>query len=70
MRVWKDILSGDELISDSYPHELIHENAVLKVKSRLIGKKANEDFGISGKYQGKPLKAILKPFVIDAYYLF
>jgi len=49
MRVWKDILSGDEMISDSYPHEFIHENAVMKVKSRLIAKKANEDFGISGK---------------------
>ena len=49
MRVWKDVLSGDELISDSYPHELIHEDAVLKVKSRLVSKKANEDFGISGK---------------------
>lgn len=56
MRVWKDILSGDEMISDSYPHEFIHENAVLKVRSRLIAKKANEDFGISGKSQGTSRK--------------
>lgn len=49
MRVWKDVLSGDEMISDSYPHELIYEDAVLRVKSRLVSKKANEDFGISGK---------------------
>ena len=48
MKVWKDILSGDEMVSDSYPHELIFEDACLEVKSRLLTKKANEDFGIAG----------------------
>ncbi len=49
MKVWKDVLSGDEMLSDSYPHEFIHEDAILRVQSRLISKKGNEDFGISGK---------------------
>ena len=47
MKVWKDILSGDEMVSDSYPHKLTFEDACLEVKSRLLTKKANEDFGVS-----------------------
>lgn len=49
MRVYKDVLSGDEMISDSYPFEMIHEDAVMKVQSRLISKNKNDDFGIGGK---------------------
>lgn len=50
MRVWKDVISGDEMISDSYPHTFVFEDAGLEVKSRLVSKKANEDFGIGCKY--------------------
>ena len=50
MRVFKDVISGDEMVSDSYPNNLIFEDACLEVKSRLISKKANEDFGISCKW--------------------
>ena len=49
MKVWKDILSGDEMVSDSYPQEESMGGACLEVKSRLLTKKANEDFGIAGK---------------------
>jgi hypothetical protein len=49
MKVWKDILSGDEMVSDSYPQTTTFEDACLEVKSRLLTKKANEDFGIAGK---------------------
>lgn len=49
MKVWKDILSGDEMVSDSYPHTETFDGACLEVKSRLITKKANEDYGIPGK---------------------
>jgi hypothetical protein len=49
MRVFKDIISGDEMVSDSYPNTLVFEDAALEVKSRLISKKANEDFGIGCK---------------------
>lgn len=46
MRVWKDIISGDEMCSDSYPFEEIFDGAGLEVKARFITKKENEDFGL------------------------
>lgn len=49
MKVWIDLLSGDEMVSDSYPHSVTFDGACLEVRSRLLTKKANEDFGISGK---------------------
>ena len=48
MKVWKDIISGDEMVSDSYKMSESFEGACLEVKSRLITKKANEDYGIPG----------------------
>ena len=48
MKVYKDIITGDEMVSDSYPQKLIYEDAILEVKSRLVTKGA-EDFGIAGK---------------------
>lgn len=48
MKVFKDIISGDEMVSDSYPHQLTFEDAILEVKSRLVTK-GNEDYGISCK---------------------
>ena len=50
MRVWKDVISGDEMISDSYPHTFVFENVGLEVKSRLVSKNANDNFGIGGKF--------------------
>ena len=47
MKVWKDLLSGDEMVSDSYPHEITFDGACLEVRSKLKSKKENEDFGIS-----------------------
>lgn len=44
MRVWLDILSGDEMVSDSYPYRLTHDDACLEVKAKFVTKKANEDF--------------------------
>ena len=49
MKVFKDIMSGEEMVSDSYPNQEIFGGAALEVRSRLITKKINEDFGISGK---------------------
>lgn len=49
MKVWKDIISGDEMVSDSYPHTLIFEDACLEVKSRLVPKNKNDNFGIACK---------------------
>ncbi len=52
MKVWKDIMSGDEMTSDSYPHEVTFDGACLEVKSKLLTKKKNEDFGIAGNSIG------------------
>ncbi len=49
MKVWKDIISGDEMTSDSYPQEVTFDGACLEVKSKLLTKRVNEDFGIGGK---------------------
>ena len=46
MKVWTDLFSGDEMVSDSYPHKITYEEACLEVKSRLVTKGA-EDFGIA-----------------------
>lgn len=48
MKVYKDIITGDEMVSDSYPQKLVFEDAILEVKSRLMTKGA-EDYGIAGK---------------------
>lgn len=57
MKVWKDIVSGDEMISDSYAMKLTYDDVILEVKSRLVTKKANEDFGVSNN--GKSLVSSL-----------
>ena len=49
MKVWKDIISGDEMVSDSYPMVTSFEDACLEVKSRLVSKNANDNFGIPGE---------------------
>ena len=47
MKVWKDILSGDEMVSDSYPYSTSFEDACLEVRSKLVTKNSNENYGIS-----------------------
>lgn len=49
MKVYKDIITGDEMVSDSYPQKLVFEDAILEVKSRLVTK-GQEDFGIESKF--------------------
>lgn len=46
MRVWKDIISGDEMVSDSFDYTEIFDGAGLEVKARFVTKKENEDFGL------------------------
>lgn len=46
MRVWKDIISGDEMVSDSYPYSEKYDGACLEVKAKFVTKKDNEDFGL------------------------
>ena len=46
MRVWKDIISGDEMVSDSYDYVELFDGTTLEVKSSFVTKKENEDFGL------------------------
>ena len=48
MKVWTDLFSGDEMVSDSYPHTLIFDDACLEVKAKYVNK--GSDFvAIAGK---------------------
>ena len=38
MKVWTDVWSGDEMVSDSYPHKLIFNDACLEVKAKFTTK--------------------------------
>ena len=49
MKVWRDILSGDEMVSDSYKYTTSFDDACLEIKSKLVTK-GNEDYGISGMF--------------------
>ena len=38
MKVFKDIISGDEMFSDSYKHQLMFNDAVWEVKAKMVKK--------------------------------
>lgn len=38
MRVFKDLISGDEMFSDSYPHTLINDEAIIEARARYTKK--------------------------------
>ena len=38
MKVWIDVISGDEMVSDSYKHKLIMNDAALEVKAKFVTK--------------------------------
>ena len=53
MLVWKDIFSGDEMVSDSYKYRYLYNNACLEVKAKFTTK--GSDFvKIAGKYFSVP----------------
>ena len=43
MRVWKDIISNDEMVTDSYPFAEVFGGAGLEVKASFITKIGEED---------------------------
>ena len=49
MRVWIDVFSGDEMVSDSYPHQLVFGDAALEVKAKFTTK-GNDFVAIAGKW--------------------
>lgn len=48
MLVWIDLFSGDEMVSDSYKYQKLHDDAVLEVKAKYEIKKG-EFVQIAGK---------------------
>ena len=40
MRVFKDVISNDEFFSDSFPHELLFEDACIQAKAKYVTKGA------------------------------
>ena len=34
MRVWIDVFSGDEMVSDSYPYKMLYGDSTLEVKAK------------------------------------
>lgn len=46
MKVFKDIISGDEFASDSYPHTVTYNGACLEVKARYT-KKGSDQIAIA-----------------------
>ena len=71
MKVYIDVISGDEMISDSYPQTQQYEDAVLVVKSRLVTK-GQEDYGISNNDEedggaGGSADAVSVVDIVDAF---
>jgi mannose/fructose/N-acetylgalactosamine-specific phosphotransferase system component IIB len=51
MKVWIDLLSGDEMISDSYKQQFLFNDACLEVKAKMITVKDSVQIACDGKYQ-------------------
>ena len=49
MRVWTDLFSGDEMVSDSYKMTLLMNDAALEVKAKYVTK-GNDNVKIACKY--------------------
>ena len=47
MKVWIDLLSGDEMVSDSYKMQMLFNDACLEVKAKFVTK--NDNIQIAGK---------------------
>ena len=54
MKVWIDVFSGDEMVSDSYKHKLVFNDACLEVqcKFKTIGGEEEIDIGAGNAFGG------------------
>ena len=57
MKVWIDLFSGDEMVSDSYKYEVTMNDACLEVKAKFITK-PSDNVKIACKYWKKRDKLI------------
>lgn len=69
MKVFKDLISGDELCSDSYPHQLIFEDACLEVKGRYVKKGGNQIAIASDDIIEEDENAITVVDIVDSFQL-
>eukprot|EP00906_Rhabdomonas_costata_P034362 RCo048357 len=46
MRIYKDLICGDELVTDAFPMKELHDGAVLEVDAKYITVTAENDFNI------------------------
>ena len=49
MKVWIDLLSGDEMVSDSYKQQMLFGDACLEVKAKMITVKDSVQIAADGK---------------------
>jgi len=53
MKIYQDIFSGEEVISDSYKMEEIYDGVAIEVKGRMVVKgEANVDIGCGNAFGG------------------
>lgn len=53
MRIFQDVFTDEEFISDSYKMEMIHNDVIAEVKSRMvISKEADVDIGCGNAFGG------------------
>ena len=46
VKVYSDLVSGDEMISDSYPHTITNENTTMEVRAKYT-KKGSDQIAIA-----------------------
>lgn len=46
VKVYSDLVSGDEMVSDSYPHTMINEDTTMEVRARYV-KKGSDNIAIA-----------------------
>lgn len=69
MKVWIDVFSGDEMVSDSYNQCMLHNDACLEVQAKYITK-GNEKIDIGGDEEDEDLgdgETVIN--VVDAHQL-
>lgn len=76
MRVYFDVFSNDELISDSYPTVLLHGDVIMEVQSRVVVKGSEDidigrgnEFGGGGEDEAVDVNAERVNDIVDSFSL-
>lgn len=69
MKVWSDLISGDEMISDSYKHTLINEDTTLEVSARYTKKGSDQIMIASDDVMEEDENAETVVDIVDAFNL-